>query len=110
MRIGLIVGVSGRIGNSLLESLLNNRRYKKVILLSRRENKRKGNIHLKKVNVDFADMENYSEEFFIQNFPARTFKNELLKNEVTGIEFQPIELSINEWLQGGEREKVNGKA
>jgi hypothetical protein len=63
MRIGLIVGVSGRIGNSLLESLLNNRRYKIVILLSRRENKRIGNIHLKMVNVDFAYMENYSEEF-----------------------------------------------
>jgi|688.fasta_scaffold299186_2 hypothetical protein len=41
---------------------------------------------------------------------SERFKNELLKNEVTGIEFQPIELSINEWLQGGEREKVNGKA
>jgi hypothetical protein len=63
MRVGLLVGVSGRIGNSLLESLLNNRRYKKVILLTRRKNKRLSNIHLKKVSVNFSDMENYAEEF-----------------------------------------------
>lgn len=63
MRVGLIVGISGYIGKSLMESLLNNRQYKKVVVLTRRENRRLRNIHLKKVNVDFTAIENYSEEF-----------------------------------------------
>ena len=36
-------------------------------------------------------------------------KNELEKNEITGIEFRPIEFSINYWLQAGERDKIYGK-
>lgn len=41
--------------------------------------------------------------------------SEKLKQEIedagcTGIEFQPIELSINEWLHDGHREKIYGKA
>ncbi len=42
--------------------------------------------------------------------------SEKLKKEIedagcTGIEFQPVELSLNEWLiHGGEREKIYGKA
>ncbi len=63
MRVGLIVGISGYIGRSLMESLLSNRHYKKVVVLTRRENRRLRNMHLKKVNVDFAAIENYSEEF-----------------------------------------------
>jgi hypothetical protein len=63
MRIGLLVGISGTLGKTLLESLLNNRQYKKVIVLTRRENRRLHNIHLKKVNVDFTSMSDYSEEF-----------------------------------------------
>lgn len=40
--------------------------------------------------------------------------SEKLKNEIenagcTGIEFQPIEFTLTEWLQGGEREKIYGK-
>lgn len=40
---------------------------------------------------------------------SERLKNELENNEITGIEFRPIEFSINEWLPGGEREKVYGK-
>ena len=36
-------------------------------------------------------------------------KKEIEDSGCTGIEFQPIELSINEWLQGGEREKIHNK-
>ncbi|WP_374172155.1 hypothetical protein [Flavobacterium tructae] len=41
--------------------------------------------------------------------------SEKLKKEIenagcTGIEFQPVELSLIEWLHGGEREKIYGKA
>jgi len=37
-------------------------------------------------------------------------KWEIEEADCTGIEFQPIELSLAEWLHGGEREKVYGKA
>lgn len=41
--------------------------------------------------------------------------SEKLKTEIevagcTGIEFQPVELSLAEWLHGGERERIYGKA
>jgi hypothetical protein len=36
-------------------------------------------------------------------------RREIEENNCTGIEFQPIELSLTEWLQGGEREKMYGK-
>lgn len=42
---------------------------------------------------------------------SERLKNELVKNEISGVEFQPLELSISEWLMpGGEREKIYGKA
>lgn len=37
-------------------------------------------------------------------------KKEIEDADCTGIEFQPIELSLAEWLHGGEREKIYGKA
>ena len=38
-------------------------------------------------------------------------KKEIEDAGCTGIEFQPIELSYNEWLMpGGEREKIYGKS
>ena len=63
MRIGLIAGISGSLGKSLLDALLNNRKYKKVVVLTRRENRQLRNIHLKKVNVDFTAIGDYAEEF-----------------------------------------------
>ncbi|WP_284651126.1 imm11 family protein [Flavobacterium terrisoli] len=51
--------------------------------------------------------------FFIKT-AGKYVVSDKLKSEIenvgcTGIEFQPVEFSINEWLQGGEREKVYGK-
>lgn len=55
-------------------------------------------------------------DFFMirYSFSGIYFVSEKLKQQIedagcTGIEFQPIELSLNEWLQGGEREKTYGK-
>ena len=43
-------------------------------------------------------------------FVSEKLKIELEKNEITGIEFKPIEISFNEWyVSGGEREKIYGK-
>ena len=36
-------------------------------------------------------------------------KKEIEEAGCTGIEFMPVELTLSEWLQGGEREKVYGK-
>ena len=63
MRIALLVGISGKIGKSLLDALLNNRHYMKTIVLTRHENRRLKNIHLKKVTVDFSMVENNLEDF-----------------------------------------------
>lgn len=42
---------------------------------------------------------------------SENLKKEIEDAGCTGIEFQPIELSLNEWLApGGEREKVYGKS
>jgi hypothetical protein len=57
MRTALIVGISGDCGKSLLQGLLNNRHYKQIVVLTRRENRRLKNIHLKRVMVDFARMQ-----------------------------------------------------
>jgi hypothetical protein len=60
---------------------------------------------------------NIMDDFFILRHVEGGVKyivSEKLKQEIeddgcTGIEFQPIELSITEWLHGGEREKIYGK-
>jgi hypothetical protein len=65
----------------------------------------------------FKLIDNLDEDFFVLQNVERGIKyivSEKLKKEIeeagcTGIEFQPIEFSMNEWLQGGEREKVYGK-
>ncbi|BFM42905.1 hypothetical protein CFS9_15460 [Flavobacterium sp. CFS9] len=59
-----------------------------------------------------------NEDFFLLRYVESGVKyvvSEKLKQEIedagcTGIEFQPIELSTIEWLHGGEREKIYGKA
>ncbi len=60
--------------------------------------------------------ENVDEDFFMINnvFGGLYYVSENLKKEIedaacTGIEFQPIELSLNEWLNV-EREKIYGKS
>lgn len=63
MRMSIIAGISGEAGKVLMETMLNNRHFRKIIVLTRRENKRIKNIHLKKVIVDFSDMEGQAQEF-----------------------------------------------
>ena len=57
MRNALIVGISGSIGHALLENLLNNRHYKNVVILTRRESRRFKNIHIQSVVVNFSELE-----------------------------------------------------
>lgn len=56
-----------------------------------------------------------TKDFFMLKNSIKYMVSEKLKQEIedagcTGIEFQPSELAITEWLQGGEREKIYGKA
>ncbi|WP_017498177.1 imm11 family protein [Flavobacterium sp. WG21] len=44
-----------------------------------------------------------------QYIVSEKLKKEIEEANCTGIEFQPIELSLTEWLHGGEREKIYGK-
>lgn len=59
--------------------------------------------------------ERVSEDFFLLKNGVKYIVSEKLKQEIedagcTGIEFQPIELSYDEWTApGGEREKIYGK-
>ncbi len=63
MRVALLVGISGKAGKALMDGLINSRHYKKVIVLTRRENRRLKNLHLKKVLVDFEKIADYGAEF-----------------------------------------------
>lgn len=40
---------------------------------------------------------------------SENLKNELEKNEIKGIEFRPIEISLQDWYHSEEREKTYGK-
>lgn len=59
MRVALMAGISGKTGKELLQCLLNNRHYKRVVLFTRRDNKRMRNIHLSKVLVDFNQLDTH---------------------------------------------------
>lgn len=77
------------------------------------EKKLEGKLYFKNIIIK----NNVEMDFFLLRYVeggAKYIVSEKLKKEIeeancTGIEFQPIELSISEWLQGGEREKVYGK-
>lgn len=67
-------------------------------------------------NIFFTDKMNY--DFFKLRFfenggsygiVSEKFKNEFEKQDCTGIEFRPIELSLQDWYHSGEREKKYGK-
>lgn len=68
------------------------------------------------VTIDKVFLKNQvHEDFFMLINGIKMIVSEKLKEEIekvgcTGIEFQPIELSFNEWTSlGGEREKIYGK-
>jgi len=60
-----------------------------------------------KINQDFF-MIRYS--FGGLYYVSEKLKQEIEQRKYTGVEFRPIELSFNEWLYGGERDRVYGKA
>jgi hypothetical protein len=67
-------------------------------------------------NIHFN--ENMNLDFFVLRYTeggqkgiiSERLKNELEKNEISGLEFRPMEIDHQEWLQGGYREKVYGKS
>jgi hypothetical protein len=59
------------------------------------------------MNLDFFVLR-YTEGA-LRGIVSERLKNELEKNEISGIEFRPIEIDYQEWLQGGYREKIYGK-
>lgn len=59
------------------------------------------------MDLDFFSLR-YAEDAH-KGIISERLKNELLENKVSGIEFKPLELSLNEWLHCGEREKIYGK-
>ena len=64
---------------------------------------------IKNIEVDFF-MLRYVEGG-VKYIVSKKLKQEIEDTGCTGIEFQPVELSLNEWLMpGGEREKIYGKA
>lgn len=70
-------------------------------------------INIEKLKI----VDNVNDNFFMLKyvFGSMFYVSEKLKQEIedagcTGIEFQPIELSLNEWLHDGHREKIYGKA
>jgi hypothetical protein len=73
-----------------------------------------GKLYINKIKIH----EGVTEDFFtllnveggVKYIVSEKLKQEIEDAGCTGIEFQPVELSINEWLNGGEREKVYGKS
>ena len=60
------------------------------------------------VNYDFFVLKNVSGG--VKFVVSSKLKKVIEFEKCTGIEFKPIELTLNEWLQSGEREKIYGKA
>lgn len=63
MRRAMVVGVSGNIGKLLVQKLVNNKMYRFVIVLTRIKERKFKHIHIKKVIVDFNQINEYSNHF-----------------------------------------------
>jgi hypothetical protein len=63
MRTAMVVGMSGHTGKKLIEKLLVSRTYRRVVTLSRRDDRKQKNIHLLKHIVDFENLEPYRSVF-----------------------------------------------
>lgn len=66
----------------------------------------------------FTLEDNIDEDFFfltnvqggVSYIVSERIKQKMEQENCTGIELMPIEIHLSEWLQGGEREKLYGKA
>ena len=63
MRRAMVVGVSGNLGKLLVQKLVNNKLYKYVIVFTRMNERKLKHIHIKKVIVDFKQIEQYQSHF-----------------------------------------------
>lgn len=67
------------------------------------------------VNIDNPSLKpSITSNFFLLKYPVKYVVSGSLKNQIesagcTGIEFMPVELSLNEWLQQGNRNAIYGK-
>lgn len=76
--------------------------------------KKKGQLLIEKIMI----AENISQDFFtllhveggVKYIVSEELKSKIEAIGCTGIEFMPVELKLSEWLLGGERERVYGKA
>jgi hypothetical protein len=60
------------------------------------------------MNYDFLKLR-FFENGGSYNFVSQRLKEEIEKQDCTGVEFRPIELSLQEWYHNGERDSVYGK-
>lgn len=77
------------------------------------------NIHKEKMEIVSLDKiyikKEVKEDFFLLKYPNKYVISETLREKIeqencTGLEFQPLNLSYDEWTSsGGEREKIYGK-
>lgn len=60
------------------------------------------------MNLDFFSLR-YFENEGSYGIVSENLKNEIENQGITGIEFRPIEISLQDWLRSEEREKIYGK-
>lgn len=63
MRRAMVVGVSGNIGKLLVQKLVNNKMYRFIIVFTRINERKFKHIHIKKVIVDFKQINQYQSSF-----------------------------------------------
>ncbi len=63
MRRAMVVGVSGNIGKLLVQKLVNNKMYRFITVLTRINERKFKHIHVKKVIVDFKQINQYQTHF-----------------------------------------------
>jgi hypothetical protein len=84
------------------KSFLNNIRYPKMLFF-------KDIIFNENMNLDLFTLR-YTEDAH-KGIVSETLKNELEKNEITGIEYRPIEISFQGWVKrDGPRDQIYGRS
>ena len=63
MRRAMVVGVSGNLGKLLVQKLVNNKMYRFVTVFTRVNERKFKHVHVKKVIVDFKQIEQYQTHF-----------------------------------------------
>ncbi len=83
--------------------------YKKISSLKYPESISLSNLSFDdQMNLDFFPLR-FFENGGYKGIVSERLKNEIEKNDITGIEFRPIEIPLQDWLKSKEREKIYGK-